>query len=76
MKVWEKIAKEMTKQLNHEYTTKDAVKGDMYMMRITPCDVNMEYGYVGGIRMNAICDKSDCYACLDKYLDLEVAHET
>jgi hypothetical protein len=75
MKVWEKIAKEMTEQLNHEYTSKSAVSGDMYMMRITPCDTNAQFGYVGGVAMNKLCRKHYCADCLDKYLDMEAVEK-
>jgi hypothetical protein len=72
MKVWEKIAKEMTKQLNHEYKTKDTVKSDMYMMRITPCDYMRVTGTSTIQSLQDVCDKSDCMECLEKYLDFDV----
>ena len=75
MKVWGKIAKEMMEQLKHNYTTKEAVKSDMYMMRITSCDTERQFGYVGLKRLKKDCAGRDCVDCLDKYLDMEVAEK-
>ncbi len=75
MKVWEKIAKEMTEQLKHGYKTKDAVKSDMYMMRITSCDTERQFGFVGIKALKKDCVGRDCVDCLDKYLDMEAVEK-
>jgi hypothetical protein len=73
-KVWEVIGKEMSAQLHHEYTSRDSVRGELYMMRILPCETNKEFEYVSKAKMDEICGHNglDCQACLDEYLDLEV----
>ena len=70
MKIWEKVATEMTEQLKHEFKTKEAVKSGLYSLRTTPCELEREFRYIGS-KPNKNC-VFDCTECLDEYLEIEV----
>jgi hypothetical protein len=73
MKVWEKVAKEMSEEFHHEYTSKSDVCADMYMLRVLPCDCNDEFHFITGKSMDDLCNEMqlECQECLSRWLDME-----
>lgn len=78
MTIYEDVRRRMSEQLNHDYQSMDAVASDLYMMRVTPCDLNEEFDYLSEEEMDAFCAGKACgvATCLIPYLEREYAERT
>lgn len=69
MKVWEKIVAEFN---DTKHMDREALRAEMYMHRMLPCEENEENEWLTEEQMAFVCNVCDCDNCLDRYLDTEL----